>query len=98
MSRQPHIHTHNCGCTAEMRGSGALSSLYGAINMDKVVTLNEAKKDTGKGILKPYDNVGSSSRILFIPHHLLSSYTSIILYYTWWLYPLSLPASLFNLF
>ncbi len=57
MSRVPHLHTHNCGCADEAKGPGELSSLYGAVLMDNVRCLNEAKKDTGKTIIKPYDQV-----------------------------------------
>lgn len=50
-----HIHTHNCDCAEASKGPGDLYSLFQNVAMDSVRVLNEDVAESGKKIIKPFD-------------------------------------------
>jgi len=50
-----HVHGPNCGCK-EYQSLEEGVDLYGAIEIDKVMCLNEAEPDSGKKVFKPQDD------------------------------------------
>eukprot|EP00823_Brevimastigomonas_motovehiculus_P006181 TRINITY_DN5005_c0_g1_i1.p1 TRINITY_DN5005_c0_g1~~TRINITY_DN5005_c0_g1_i1.p1 ORF type:complete len:205 (-),score=25.72 TRINITY_DN5005_c0_g1_i1:536-1150(-) len=49
-----HVHSATCGCKKESE-LGDMSNLYADIDRDKVYCLNEKVQDSGKSIIKPWD-------------------------------------------
>ncbi len=50
-----HIHSHSCGCAEASKGPGDIHSLYQDINQDQIIVLNEEVTNSGKKVIKPYD-------------------------------------------
>lgn len=52
-----HVHFGSCGCAEEAKGPLDLYSLWDSMKHVEITCLNEAEPNTGRQIVKDYDEV-----------------------------------------